>query len=536
MTDYSTKPAALPGIHLQPSAGNRWNQTSMLKAVLLGSAMLLGACETVDNAVSDVAEAGAVISESMTKSMVLPATTSNDKALSHYMAGWSDFENALNVSANAHFDAAAAADPDFTMAYMMAAWTGASTEDFVSNTGHASKTMEDKSDGEKRLVEMLQSFLNNDAAGAVNAAEGLTEIHPDSPRAWNFLAATYGNTNNTEKARAALKTAIKLDGSYLPGYTNLGNNYMLQEPKDFTKAEKYFKKAVALAPDQSNPHDLLGDAHRAQNNLKAAYADYTKAAELAPTIGAGLQQRGHVNSFLGNYDEARDDYDRAVELENARGSNAGPNFKVFRAYVNLHEGEHDAAIDELQAIADSMVGSSMAGASDTRINALQNIALIAIENGDSERAMKAMSDAKVAQAAQADRLGSDGLRDAQKAAQIYWKGMLAARMGDADKASAKAAAFEEQVESNTNPRKLERMHEILGMSAYHQGDFATAAKHLSKGNTQANMYIKYYLARSHEAAGNSDEAGRLYNELSVYNFNGPGYAMFRKDILNRAPG
>jgi hypothetical protein len=27
---------------------------------------------------------------------------------------------------------------------------------------------------------------------------------------------------------------------------------------------------------------------------------------------------------------------------------------------------------------------------------------------------------------------------------------------------------------------------------------------------------------------------RLYAELAVWNFNGPGYAMFREDILDRA--
>ena len=56
----------------------------------------------------------------------------------------------------------------------------------------------------------------------------------------------------------------------------------------------------------------------------------------------------------------------------------------------------------------------------------------------------------------------------------------------------------------------------------------------SAGDHQANMQTKYYLARANEEAGNADEAARLYGELAVYNFNGPGYAMFRNDILARA--
>ncbi len=77
------------------------------------------------------------------------------------------------------------------------------------------------------------------------------------------------------------------------------------------------------------------------------------------------------------------------------------------------------------------------------------------------------------------------------------------------------------------------MHEILGMAAYYQDDFASAVEHLSNGDHLNNMYTKYYLARAHEAAGNAEEAARLYGELAVWNFNGPGYALFRKDILAR---
>jgi len=113
------------------------------------------------------------------------------------------------------------------------------------------------------------------------------------------------------------------------------------------------------------------------------------------------------------------------------------------------------------------------------------------------------------------------------------EGLLAARMGDAETAAAEAAEFEGFAASSSNPRRLERMHEILGLSAFYQGDYASAVEHLSAGDHLNNMYTKYYLARANEEAGNADEAARLYAELAVWNFNGPGYAMFREDILTR---
>ena len=501
--------------------------------VVLGISLLSG-CEGTPSADTSSTSAVSSATKMMADKMDLPATTSNKIALASYLSGWKDFENFRNLTAYNKFQTAAAADPSFTMAHMMSAWTSNSTEGFVTNVEKASATKDGASEGEQLLVDMLESLLANDAAGAIDAAKNLTELHPQSPRAWDFLAGAYANTNDTGSSRAAYKMATELDASYVPGFINMGNSYLTQEPKDFSKAESYFQKAVALTPNEPNPHDLLGDVHRAQGNLRAAYKDYTKAAELAPELGSGLQQRGHVNSFLGNYKEARNDYTRAAELEDARGSTAGPAFRVFGAYVNLHEGKPDDAIKELQDIADEMVGSSMEGADDTRINALYDIARIAMEGGKYDVAEKALRDANTAQMKQADALDSDDIRNGAVAAQYYASGLLAARKGDAAGATASAASFERHVAERSNPRKLERMHEVLGMSAYQQGDFSTAAVHLAKSNHVNNMNAKYYMARANEQAGNASEAVKLYEEMAVYNFNGPGYAMFRKDIIARA--
>ena len=468
------------------------------------------------------------------RSMILPATTENSAALEDYMAGWANFENARFIAAHSHFLEATAADPGFAMGHLMAAITAPSTEAFVSNLALATETKMGVSDEEQTLIGAFEKALAADSQAFIGALREMTTMYPDSPRAWVFLGNALTNVNDADGSRAAYAKAIAADAKYVPAHINLGNNLMTIEPKDFAKAEKQFLRAVELTPHEPNPHDLLGDVHRAQNNLEAAYKDYTKAAELAPELGSGYQQRGHVNSFLGNYEEARADYTRSAELEDARGSTAGGFFLVFRAYVNLHEGDFDAAIAELQGIADTADEKYPSVAPDLKANALSNAALIATELGNEEVASAAIDATAAVLRGQADAVDSDDLRDAAEATISYMQGLLAARMGDTDGAEAAAVAFEGHVASSTNPRKLERMYEIKGMSAWYQEDYAGAVANLSDGNLLNNMYTKYYLARANEEAGNADEAARLYDELAVYNFNGPGYAMFRKDILASA--
>lgn len=508
------------------------NVTLFLTATL--TLLLAAACgqkadeHTIETAVTPTAP------EVSMEGMVLPATTSFDEALNHYMAGWADFENSRFNRAHNHFLEATAIDPAFAMAHLLAALTAPSTEAFVANLGLATKNRIKVTEEEQVLISAFEMALAADAQGLIKALRDVTKMYPDSPRAWVFLGNALTNVNDSDESRAAYANAIELDASHVPAHINLGNNLLTIEPKDFAEAEKHFLHAVALTPDEPNPHDLLGDVHRAQGNLEAAYADYTRAAELAPDQGAGLQQRGHVNSFLGNFREARADYTRSAELENARGASAGGFFLVFRAYVSLHEGDFDAAIDELQEIVDSADEDYPSVAADLKVNALTNIALIATESGAGDVAKEAIAAAGAVLRRQADAVGSEDLLDAAEATVSYMTGILAARMGDTDGSAAAAAAFERHVSSNTSPRKLERKHEIDGMTAWYQGDFAGAVEHLSKGDHQNNMYTKYYLARANEEVGNAEEAARLYDELAVYNFNGPGYAMFRKDILARA--
>ncbi len=465
--------------------------------------------------------------------MALPASTTSDEAREQYMAGWADFEVGRFNKANEHFATACITDPAFAMAHMMAALTSTSTDGFTKNLTSAGETAADVSRGEQLFVESFQKQFAGDPAGQVAAQQELTALHPDSARAWFFLGNAQGNLNNAADARTAYGNAIELEPDFVLAHIQLGNNYMFGAPKDYDQAEEQFMQAVGLAPNEPLPHDVLGDIHRAQGNLHAAYDDYSKAAELAPEQGSPLQQRGHVNSFLGNYDDARADYTRSAELEDARGTNVGPFFLVFRAYVSLHEGNPDAAITELREIAASADTSDMEGADDLKIFAHSNIVQIATHYGIAEAGRAGITDVAVLMRQQADDVGTDQFRDAQEANISYLEGMLAARMGDAEGAAAKAAEFETNVAANTNPRKLERMHEILGMSAYYQKDYAAAAEHLAAGDHLNNMETKYFLALANENAGNGDEAQRLLNELAVWNFNGPGYAMTRSDILAR---
>ncbi|MEE9208165.1 MAG: hypothetical protein V3U67_07315 [Gemmatimonadota bacterium] len=492
----------------------------------LAALPLLAGCQAADTDTSATVGSGAELV------MTLPISTESDEARAHLEAGLAAADMARGNDANDHFEKAVEADPEFAQGYLRVANTAASTEEFTTNLKRAVELMDTAEPAERLLIEIAQKGFENDVEGQLQKANELVELTPESPRAWLTLAGIQGGLNDADGARKSYAKTIEIAPKFAAAYMQAGNNYLFIEPKDFSKAEEHFQTAADLAPGEPNPYDLLGDVHRAQGDLEAAYDDYTRAAERAPDLGSPIQQRGHVNSFLHRFDEARADYTRSMELETARGNNTAPFFAPFRAYVSLHEGNPDAAIAELRVLVDGADESGYEGITDIKINGLTNIARIAMHSGAFDIARSALDERATLMRQQAEETGTEEFARAQERGIIYLDAMLAARQGDAETAKAKADEFGVLAEMDPNPRGLEPMHQILGITEHFQGNYEAAIEHLVQG-APGNIYMKYYRAIALQEAGMTEEASGLMDEIAVWNFNGVGFALIRNDVMER---
>ncbi len=324
--------------------------------------------------------------------------------------------------------------------------------------------------------------------------------------------------------------AVGLAPHLLVAHTDLGNSYLFAEPKDFAASLEHMQHAAALAPNEPNMHDLLGDVYRAQNNLEQSRAEYTRAHELDPMDASPLQQRGHVNSFAGNYAAARADYDSAIALGRA---NQKAGFAPFRAYVSVHAGEPTAAIAELNAFVAGVDTLNAPNARGAKIGGLSNIAWIAIHTGDfaaAEASLKARTPLLMEQGAEGR---SAAFQRGQEANVAYFESWLAARKGDYAGAGRAADRVATLVTPDANPRRMEPVHELKGFIALYQSKFRDAAGHFAQGNLD-DPYVKYQYAVALAGAGDNAKAKQLFGELAVYNFNNVGYALIRKDAQQKA--
>jgi hypothetical protein len=460
----------------------------------------------------------------------MPVTTASADARDHFLMGQREQDLGRNFDALDHFKRAVAADSTFAIAYLEVANTGNSLDEFKTNLARAETHAAHASDAEQLEIQIARKGFDGDASGQLTLAQQLVAKYPQSARAYLILGNIEANLNqNNADARASLAKAVALAPRFLAAHLTMGNSYLFAEPRDFNQALQHFQAAAALAPNEPTVHDFLGDAQRALNNLPEARAEYTLGHQLNRRDAGLLQQRGHVNSFAGDYAAARADYDSALAA--SRGNERGF-FAPFRAYVSVYAGDPAAAITELNKLVADADGLGLPDPVAVKVNALTNIALIGIETRDfyaADAALKARNPLLAHQSQQ----GSAGFRRGQDENVAYFEAWLAARRGDYGAANAAIARLTAMVNQDANPRRMEPVHQLKGFVAAYQGNAKDAAAHFAEGNLQ-DPYIKYNYAAALDASGQSAQAKPMFRDLAVYNFNSLGYALIRKDAQQKA--
>ncbi len=194
-------------------------------------------------------------------------------------------------------------------------------------------------------VAYLERSIDGDTDRAIHSLTRVIEDEPDYAAAFvNRAAAAIAKSEegNLEAAFADIETALKIDPQLDSAYVNLGNGYLARGGEgDLGRAIEAFTMAAGLAPDSPLPVFNRGLVYSEMGNIDLSIADLLLAQQLEPrkplyneTIcrqlavdgrpmeaivycdlaveaepeGYSKDARGLVNSLLGRYPEAIEDF------------------------------------------------------------------------------------------------------------------------------------------------------------------------------------------------------------------------------------
>ncbi|MBA3651398.1 MAG: tetratricopeptide repeat protein [Chthoniobacterales bacterium] len=176
-------------------------------------------------------------------------------------------------------------------------------------------------------------------------------LDPDYALAYAGLADAYGALGGVfgfvspaetfPEARAAALKAIELDETLAEAHVALAN-YKLSYEWNWEEAEREFKRALELDPDNARAYNGYGSYLQARGRFEEAIAARRHAQKLDPLSPDLTANVGYPYYYAGQYDQAIACYRQALEME--------PNYfwaSLWLGQVLVQERKYDEAIVEI---------------------------------------------------------------------------------------------------------------------------------------------------------------------------------------------
>ena len=273
-------------------------------------------------------------------------------------------------------------------------------------------------------------------------------------------------------------------------------------------------------PVPGSPAALVqqGEKLTREGKLDDALALYRQALDKSPDLYQGHLAEGVVLDLKGEYSEAREHFNKAIDL-----APADSKAQALRATAVSYAFEGDArkaAEFELQVFNARLAKQDSVGASET----CNELARIYLESGDVDHAYKWY---KMGYETIAHR---PELTDADKNLWLFrWESAqarIAARRGKTDEAQQHVAAAKLALDKANNPEQVRFFPYLTGYVAFYTGDYKTAIAELQKADQHDPLTLAL-LGEAYEKSGDSAQAKSYYQKVLETNIHNPTNAFAR---------
>jgi tetratricopeptide (TPR) repeat protein len=474
----------------------------LLAAVVALSAATWSGCTTTSNDVKSPAPAAPTTSATGK----IPVTISSEEAKKEFLQGRDLAERLLAQDSIQHFDKAISLDPNFAAAELGRATSSPTAKEFFDHLKKAVSLTNKASEGEKLFILATEAGANGEVAKQKEYLDKLVAAHPNDERAQFNLGGYYFGQQDYAQAIEHYKKATELAPNYSPAYNILG--YAYRQQGDYANAEQAFKKYIELIPNDPNPYDSYAELLLKMGKFDDSITQYRKALSIDPNFVNSHNGIAADLTYMGKPDEAAAELQKITDKARSDGDRRTALFG--QTIVDVDGGKMDKALEEVDkqyALGEKINDvAAMAGDLQTKGTILLEMGKYQEAKEQFERLLKMTADSGLSQE----------IKDNAKLFHHYNLTTVALGQKDYTTAKAEAEEFRKGAEAARNPTQVRQAHELAGMIALAEKDYARAITELQQASQQ-NPQNLYRLCQAYQGKGDAAKAKELCAKAAGFN-------------------
>jgi tetratricopeptide (TPR) repeat protein len=262
----------------------------------------------------------------------LPVTTSSAAAARYFESAMVHYENhRWNLALN-DWNEAIKADPNLAQAYVWICFTTADPAEESRDRAKAELLINTVTPGEQLLIRWMAGVRESHYVDGIMAMNDLLAMFPHDKRL-NFMVGywLFRWQDEYEISKKLTLRALADDPNYATCYNQLG--YLYSRTGDIDKALESIAKYIEFLPNEPNPHDSYGEMLRFAGRYPEALEQYRMALKIDPGFYISQKELGETYSLMGDEEQARKEYEKAIEQAPGNGAKAEYLQKLALTYV-----------------------------------------------------------------------------------------------------------------------------------------------------------------------------------------------------------
>jgi tetratricopeptide (TPR) repeat protein len=423
----------------------------------------------------------------------LPVTTRSQAAGRSFESGMVHYENHRWNLALADWQKSTKLDPNFAQAYVWICFTTVDPAEEARDRAKAESLIKQVSPGEQLLIRWMAGSHENRYVEAIAAMNDMLAMFPKDKRL-NFLVGYWlYRQDQYEFSKKLTLRALEQDSGYATCYNQLG--YVYSRLDDIDKALEMTAKYAELLPNEPNPHDSYGEMLRFAGRYEEALEQYRLALKVDPTFYISQKELGETYSLMGNEEQARREYVKAIDQAPSQGVQAEYLQKLALTYVReKNYSDADRAYEDAARQAHGM---------RQWLWEARAYRIMAMYEPDASAAMKNLDQALALLDAAKGKIADLDL-DEERARAVRVRAERKLAMGDLTAAQDLVSELEKMASSSSSVNTQRIYHGAVGTLLVDQKQFAEAIPHLEEDI--ANPLSMKVLITAYRETGNSQEA------------------------------